>query len=61
MTAIADRLNATPEQVVFRFALQIGMTPLTGTTDQTHMAQDLSALKLSLTDEEMNRLENIAF
>lgn len=44
--AIATRLNATPAQVVFRFAVSLGILPLTGTTDEAHMKDDLEALAL---------------
>ncbi len=54
--AIARRLNATPAQVVFRFAVSLGILPLTGTTDATHMREDLEALTLELSPAEMNAL-----
>ena len=57
MVAIAQRLGVNPEQVVFCFAMQAGMTPLTGTTDEQHMKEDLKALDIKLTSEEMNFLE----
>jgi diketogulonate reductase-like aldo/keto reductase len=38
---IAGDLGRTPAQVVFRFALQLGMICLTGTTDPGHMREDL--------------------
>lgn len=58
--AIAARLNATTAQVVFRFSIQIGMLPLTGTTDARHMKEDLAAEQLSLSSEELEQLQNIA-
>jgi diketogulonate reductase-like aldo/keto reductase len=57
---IARRLGATPAQVVFRFAMQIGMLPLTGTTSEQHMKEDLQAERLSLTSEEIQGIEAIA-
>jgi diketogulonate reductase-like aldo/keto reductase len=57
---IAKRLDATPAQVIFRFAMQIGMLPLTGTTSQQHMKEDLQAERLALTSEEIQRIESIA-
>jgi len=57
--AIAKRLGATGEQVVFRFAHQVGMTPLTGTTSPEHMKQDLESSKLVLTSDEVERIENL--
>lgn len=41
--AVASRHGLTPAQLVFRFALDVGMTPLTGTTDPVHMKEDLAA------------------
>ena len=58
--AIATRLSATPAQVVFRFSLDVGMLPLTGTTSKEHMQQDLQALDLELTPEEVRAIESIA-
>ena len=39
VTEIARHHNKTVPQVVFRFAIQLGMLPLTGTTDGAHAAQ----------------------
>jgi len=58
--AIATRINATVAQVIFRFAMLIGMLPLTGTTNQQHMKEDLQAGQFTLTDEEVQRIETIA-
>jgi diketogulonate reductase-like aldo/keto reductase len=60
MRTIAQRLGASTAQVVFRFAMQIGMLPLTGTTSQQHMKEDLQAEHLSLSPEEIQRIETIA-
>ena len=53
----AARVRAGVAQVVFRFAQQIGMLPLTGTTDAEHMKEDLAAERLTLTDDEIRRIE----
>jgi diketogulonate reductase-like aldo/keto reductase len=58
--AIAKRLGTGPAQIIFRFAMQIGMLPLTGTTSQQHMKEDLQAEQLALTSEEIQRIETIA-
>ncbi len=58
--AIAQRVGAGPLQVIFRFAQQIGMLPLTGTTDETHMKEDLQIESFELTMEEVKRVEMIA-
>ncbi len=57
--SIAQRLNTGVEQVVFRFAMQVGMLPLTGTSNASHMKEDLAAENLSLTDEEVHLIENV--
>lgn len=57
---IARRLHATPAQIIFRFAMQIGMLPLTGTTSQQHMREDLQAEQFALSKEELQRIEMIA-
>lgn len=58
--AIAKRLGASPAQVVFRFAMQIGMLPLTGTTSEQHMKEDLQAGQLALLPEEIQLIDTIA-
>jgi diketogulonate reductase-like aldo/keto reductase len=60
LLAVARRHGMTPPQVVFRFALDVGMLPLTGTTNRTHMEQDLAALQLKLDPAEVTLIENIA-
>ena len=57
--AIAQRLKVGLAQVVFRFAMQIGMLPLTGTTDQQHMKDDLQAEGLTLTAEDTRVIETL--
>ena len=56
---IARRLDAGPAQIIFRFAMQIGMLPLTGTTSERHMKEDLQAEQLVLSDQEVQRIESI--
>ena len=58
--AIASRLGASPAQVIFRFAMQIGMLPLTGTTNPQHMKEDLQAEQLVLSAEDIELIETIA-
>lgn len=52
----ARRLRATPPQVLFRWLIQSGHQPLTGTKSPEHMRQDLDAASLAqleLSAEEM--------
>jgi diketogulonate reductase-like aldo/keto reductase len=58
--AIAKRVNAGLPQVVFRFAQQIGMLPLTGTTSSEHMKEDLACDQFTLTSEELRLIEAIS-
>lgn len=60
MRTIAQRVGAGLAQVIFRFAMQVGMLPLTGTTSEQHMKEDLAAEQFSLTEEEVQRIETIA-
>ncbi len=55
---IADEANKTPAQVIFKFSVQAGILPLTGTTSRNHMKEDL-ALNFSLKDEDFQFIENI--
>jgi len=57
---IAGDHGKTVPQVVFRFALHLGMVCLTGTTDPEHMRQDLAVHDFELSDEEVRILEGIA-
>jgi diketogulonate reductase-like aldo/keto reductase len=58
--ALAAQSNATPAQLVFAFARQVGMLPLTGTSSAEHMKQDMASLSLELPNEAVNTIEAIA-
>jgi diketogulonate reductase-like aldo/keto reductase len=60
LTDPAKKLGATSAQVVFAFARQIGILPLTGTTNEGHMAQDLASRELTLPAEAVRKIEKIA-
>ena len=57
--AMCARRGATPAQVVFRFAQQIGMLPLTGTKDPAHMRQDLECARFTLEPSEVAAIEEL--
>jgi diketogulonate reductase-like aldo/keto reductase len=58
---IAERRGCTVAQLAFRFALDAGMVPLTGTSDPAHMRQDLAAAALPPLDaDELRTLETIS-
>jgi diketogulonate reductase-like aldo/keto reductase len=54
---LASRRGVTVSQLVFAFATELGMLPLTGTSSADHMQQDLAALQLSLEPSEVRLLE----
>jgi diketogulonate reductase-like aldo/keto reductase len=60
LAAIAKRYARSPAQVVFRFAIQIGMLPLTGTSNVAHMRADLDVTEFSLTNAEIELIETLA-
>lgn len=57
---VARRHQRTPAQVVFRFALEVGMLPLTGTTSAEHMREDLDVFGFELDAAEVARIESAA-
>ena len=54
---IALRSGQTPAQVIFNFALHLGIVPLTGTTDPRHMREDLACQDLRLAPDDVRRLK----
>jgi diketogulonate reductase-like aldo/keto reductase len=60
LTGIARRHGRSAAQVVFRFALDVGMVPLTGTTDAGHMREDLEVFDFRLEPNEAERIEHLA-
>ena len=59
LTKIAKRHGRTISQVVFRFALDVGMLPLSGTTDANHMRADLDVCDFCLKPEEIELIERL--
>ena len=60
LVRIADRRGRTVSQIVFRFALDVGILPLTGTTDADHMRADLDVFDFHLEPNEVQRIERLA-
>ena len=61
VTRIAKDKRCTAEQVIFRFAMQVGMIPLTGTTSHSHMRDDLDCANLELKPSEIEAIERVNF
>jgi diketogulonate reductase-like aldo/keto reductase len=60
LAEIARRHHWSAAQTVFRFALDLGMLPLTGTSDPRHMQQNLQVLDGPTLDEaEVRQLEGL--
>lgn len=57
LVRIAKRYNRTVSQIVFRFALEIGMIPLTGTSNANHMRADLDVFGFKLLPEQVALIE----
>jgi diketogulonate reductase-like aldo/keto reductase len=54
--ALAQRYGVTPAQLFFRGLTQIGIVPLTGTTQKEHMRQDLAIFELELEPPDLRQL-----
>src|SRR5262249_52435408 len=46
-------------EIIFRFAMQVGMIPLTGTTNPQNMTQDLTCYDFELTADEVGLIESL--
>ncbi len=59
LAQIAKRHGRTTAQIVFRFALEVGMIPLTGTTNAAHMQADLDVFDFCLEPEEVEQIQDL--
>lgn len=57
---IAKRAGVSVPAVVFRFTRELGMLPLTGTTNPEHMRADLASDQVVLTADDIRVLERIS-
>ncbi len=57
--SIARRTGRTLSQVVFRFAMQVGMIPLTGTSSPAHMREDLACFEFDLSPADIASIERV--
>lgn len=60
LARIAKRHNRTTIQIIFRFAVDIGMLPLTGTSNANHMQTDVDIFDFHLDPDEVTLLEELA-
>jgi diketogulonate reductase-like aldo/keto reductase len=59
-TALCKRTARSSAELIFAFAHQIGMLPLTGTSSIEHMRLDLAAVDLPLERADLELIENLA-
>jgi diketogulonate reductase-like aldo/keto reductase len=59
LARIANRHGRTVSKIVFRFAIDVGMVVLTGTTNGDHMRADLDVFDFGLEPAEVKRIEGI--
>lgn len=57
---IGKRHRMSISQTLFRFAIDAGMIPLTGTSNPDHMKHDLRVSGFKLSDDEVNMIEALA-
>jgi diketogulonate reductase-like aldo/keto reductase len=60
VASIARKLGVDTPQVVFRFAMQAGMVPITGTTSERHMKEDLGVYRIALSEDEVRFMDSVA-
>jgi diketogulonate reductase-like aldo/keto reductase len=56
LVGLAQKYRRTPAQLFFRCLTQIDVTPLTGTTSDTHMREDLAIFEFELTADERDEV-----
>lgn len=57
---IVRRTGRTVPEIVFRFALAVGMSPLTGTSKLEHLRLDLNCVDFDLENDEIAAIEAVA-
>ena len=55
----AKKMNCSPAQLWFRYLIDIGITPLTGTTSTKHMQDDLACLDIKISDDIKNHFKEM--
>jgi len=57
--ALAAKHGRSAEQIFFRYLTQIGIIPLTGTTSETHMREDLAIFDFELGEDEIEAVGRV--
>lgn len=58
---IEGRTGKAIQQIIFRFARQIGMIPITGSRSEAHLKLNLEINDFELSEAEMDAIKNLAF
>jgi len=56
---LSAKYGHTPEQIFFRYLTQGGIFPLTGTTSEVHMREDLAIFDFELAAGDCNQLASL--
>ena len=59
LQSLATKYGRSPAQVFFRYLTQIGIVPLTGTTSEQHMQDDLAIFGFELNPEDCAVIESL--
>lgn len=59
MQSLAEEFKKTPAQLFFRYLIQSGVVPLTGTCSIQHMKEDLDVMNFKFGDEIMNTISEL--
>ncbi len=59
MLAIAKQYNKSPAQILFCYLGQNGIVPLTGTSSDRHMQEDLASFEFSLADDDIKHINKL--
>ncbi len=60
VSKLAAKYDKTPQQVIYRFAMHLGILPLCGSTNVAHMSEALAAESFELESEEIALLSKVA-
>lgn len=60
VAGLCSKYGKTSAQVIFKFSQQIGILPLTGTSNESHMREDLGIGDFRLDGSEIESLENVS-
>lgn len=58
ISEIATAHNVSNEQIMYSFVYHMGITPLTGTTNEEHMKQNLATFDFTLTGDEVDSIRS---